>query len=329
MDDFKRYLKIMTAVFVAGILVHLGTVIYFDPYRVFGFSGYNQINFEPNTRFLKAEKLINEHDFNAFVVGSSRAGLYDVAILNELSGRNYYNYGVSGASMDGILQRIRWLAQTQNLEQLIITLDYDVMLLENNIGPNDLLRHEHYAVSGENPVSFFYRYLLFQPKAIRRVIKENKRMDRIWYSYDGATGQHALPLQAALLAADPDAYVKNGFDSLGYSINGRSKARYLDELEGVVRELKSAGTDVILVVNPYHHLYMREFDPEDYARWLARLAEMDTELWDFSGFNSITMNDTNFYDPLHFTHEVSAMIISRIFAGAADNIPDDFGYKMF
>ncbi len=312
---YKRYLAIITAIFVIGLLGHVAIVIHYDPYRVFGLNDYNRVNFEPNTRFLKVEQIKQHPEYEAFILGSSRAGIYSTATISQLSGLNYYNYGVSAASIEGVIRRIYWLTGNRDVKQIFLALDYDVMCLNHTIGEYDLLRQEHYELSGENPLRFYYKYLLFQPQKIRRVIRENEKP--VWYEFDLASGQHSLPLQAAMLKADPEAYTRNGFDALGYSLDGVLPAERLHALVEAIQYLKAQDVELICVINPYHHLFMREYDLDDYALWLRTLVEQGVPVWDFSGFNTVTADNANYYDVLHFTEEVGDMVLQRVYGGSS------------
>ena len=84
--------------------------------------------------------------------------------------------------------------------------------------------------------------------------------------------------------------------------------------------------EVKFVINPCHHLTMREYDLDDYAGWLRTLVSAGLPVWDFSGFNSITTDNLNYYEALHFRASTGELVLKRIF-GAPDStgVPADFG----
>ena len=50
-----------------------------------------------------------------------------------------------------------------------------------------------------------------------------------------------------------------------------------------------------------------------------------TDYYDFSGLNSVTLNDMNYYEISHYRYIVGDMIIKKIFAVGDINVPRDFG----
>ena len=50
-----------------------------------------------------------------------------------------------------------------------------------------------------------------------------------------------------------------------------------------------------------------------------------TDYYDFSGLDSVTLNNYNYYEGVHYRYLVGDMIIKRIFDCGNINIPGDFG----
>ena len=49
------------------------------------------------------------------------------------------------------------------------------------------------------------------------------------------------------------------------------------------------------------------------------------DFYDFSGLNSVTRNNLNYYEEDHYRYLVGNMIVKRIFGCGNINVPDDFG----
>jgi len=323
MKTYRRYLRIVLILLLAGLTANVAANLYFDPYRVFGLKHYNRVNFEPNTRYLKAEHLRQHPEIDAVLFGSSRAGFYDAAQLKACTGLNYYNYAASAAVIGDILPRVRWVSEGRHLKQAIFMVDY-FMFMPGGQSPHDLLRKEHYLISGERPESFYFDYLLFQPHALKRVIRENKRK-WVWYEFDEMTGQHALPWQEGLLAANPKDYVGKGF-KLEHPIKGRYSRDLFKEFNELIGRLEAQGTEVIVVVNPCHPEILKAYDQADAARWSTALKSLPaSRVWDFSGLNAVTSTETNYYDVLHFTHAVAGRVIDTVYGRRQ---PEGFGLRI-
>ncbi|PWF47649.1 hypothetical protein [Massilia glaciei] len=134
----------------------------------------------------------------------------------------------------------------------------------------------------------------------------------------------------------------------------RGEGPTADALEAfgvAVRQMCGDGTRVRLYINPTHASMLdalyRRGKGGAHERWqqaLARMAQTrrregcDTRLFDFSGFNSITTEPlarsragpqmVHYWEPSHYRANVGRMVIARIFGGAGDAAPADFGVEL-
>ncbi|HHO75404.1 MAG TPA: hypothetical protein ENN05_03115 [Deltaproteobacteria bacterium] len=321
----KRYLIIIIAILLAGISVHVALTIALDPYRVFGLSDFNKKNFEPNNRYLKIEHLRGDHGHDAFILGSSRVAAYDVKTAKKLSGFDYYNLTASGAGIKEILGKAQWLVQSQEIRQMIVGLDFDAMFLAGTTDPFDLLRKEHYLVSGEHPFLFYLKFFMFQPNTLSRVIKLNRDDKKITYLFDTSTGQVMFPYYDELIAKDHEAYVKTMITGPNTTW-GKVKPGNLAAFNQMVDLLRSHDIDVIYVINPCHYLMMESYDIHEYCDWLRSIVGTGIPVWDFSGFNQVTENSYNYYEILHARKIVGDLVLERIFTGKCTSLDiDNFG----
>jgi hypothetical protein len=72
----------------------------------------------------------------------------------------------------------------------------------------------------------------------------------------------------------------------------------------------------------YSQLYLNNAEALLTAK--ARLAQM-TDYYDFSGFNSVTINPINYYEEVHYRYRVGDMIMARIFDVDVTDLQEDFG----
>ncbi len=99
-----------------------------------------------------------------------------------------------------------------------------------------------------------------------------------------------------------------------------------DEAFAVIKELIDLSRihhfRLTFFINPfYRQTYLNSADALLPVK--ERLAQL-TDYYDFSGFNSVTMDPMNYYEESHYRYRVGDMIIARIFGGKA-KLPDDFG----
>ena len=69
---------------------------------------------------------------------------------------------------------------------------------------------------------------------------------------------------------------------------------------------------------------MDTFVIKDYLAYLKDIATI-TDFYDFSGYNSITTNNCNYYERSHYRPFIGKLIAARIFNDKTVKVPDDFG----
>ena len=248
------------------VAVWYAAAVYFDPYGVFGLSGFNQKNFLTNDRYQKVEHLRRDTHHNAFVLGSSRVNFYDVERAGSLTGWSYYNMTASGETSLGILRKLRWLVRTQPVNHVLIGVDFDFQFMIDAIAPTDFLRQEHPLVSGESYLSFFSRYLSVKRSDIRKVIRANHRTETEWIN-DIASGQFRFPEWERRIEEDHAAFVDSQFREQPVTA-GTLRERSVRNLAKTVDLLDRAGIRRDIVINPYHRMTMGSFRFAVYAAWL-------------------------------------------------------------
>ena len=64
-----------------------------------------------------------------------------------------------------------------------------------------------------------------------------------------------------------------------------------------------------------------------YYEWLVQFVNITNDVWYFSGYNRITINDKYYYDHMHFTDKVGNMVLTTIYKNNL-NTSDNFGYNL-
>ncbi len=328
--------KYINSVLITAVLTiflfQLPSVIV-DPYKVFGFTNFNQKNFEPNTRYLKIEHLLKDKSYNAFILGSSRVNFYDIELANKLLGYKFYNMTAPSETQPGVRKKLDWLVTNRQIKKVIIGLDYDHQTIETF---SDLLRLDHPLVSGQSKREFYFKYTLFQPNSLITVIQDNLKSENE-YLFDINTGQYAFPVRDNLRKENADVYATNflkprlqEIEKKGKNpIENARKMNSLKELQKTVDIINKNNIDATFVINPYNHHLFVTFDIDEYNEWVRKVLEITGQLWDFAGINSVTINDKMYYEYSHFTKEVGDVALMRMFNNKNKNlglnIPSDFG----
>lgn len=323
----KKYIIVFLAALAICRILVVACWVAIDPYDILGLSHFNKKNFEPNLRIKKVAWLKKQNRFDSYILGSSRANFYTSADASRLSGRDYYNMSVSAEGIDTMRARLKWLIDNKSPRQVIIGLDYDIMFYPIN-RPIGMSRIEPPEISGD-PAGFLYEYFksaLWGEEAVWLTLKDNIFIRENNYRFDVSTGYFWLPAEEKEIAEEPAKHsLRQMFVRSHWNDGGKVPETRFHELSAMCDLLKQNKMESILIINPYNHALLAGFPPEDYLRWLERVVNTCGPVWDFSGYNSVTVNNLNYYDYSHFTKQVGAMVLERIYGCADCSIPDNFG----
>jgi hypothetical protein len=184
----------------------------------------------------------------------------------------------------------------------------------------DYLLRLHPDVSNTNPIGFYWSYLSVLPKGdIKRKLRANFGKKKGPKSQFGKDGTLALGSEAE----DSRVFLDNPRD-LKNIIRDKMGRDNLDALRELVALCRQHHINLIVFTTPHHRIILDHFSEEDYISFLRGLSEI-TPFWDFSGYNSITMDNKNYFDHSHYNLSVSRFIAARIFNDTTLNVPSDFG----
>lgn len=324
MGEFSKFYKSLLIVLIAFLLVctpilFFNTVV--DPYGIF-FKAFKNIPMEPNKRYMKMKFLKENPDkFDSFIFGSSRAN----SITPEnIPNNRYFNMTYSGGMPSQHYEDIQELLQNGvKIKNLLIGIDYSSLLENPDIAESDLLRKK-YPVSLIEKILFYKAYLLNIPDLeFVKLALMKSTIDRSTLLENGiiTNKKHdsiieALPLQHL---SNVNLFIPHSFYTPNPEIGKNIK-----QIEKIVQIAKTNHINLIIYTNPTQSTTYLNLDLDDYLEALKLLSKV-TDYYDFSGLNSVAINNLNFYESSHFREKVGNLIIAKIFNIPYKVIPNDFG----
>jgi len=324
----KKWLSVVfLVIFLNMALVALVNYVV-DPFGIFG-TNILKNNLQMNERFVKIEYIEKNHQkYNAYLFGSSRIGVVDPKVIEKyVPNSKFYNFTVSSANLHDYLMHLRYFVeQNYEIKTLYLQLDIDDM---NNYGQDssDYLSQLHPHVTHDSLALFYARYLLgFFPLNIRTKIEVNLAQE-VKKTYDLENGTWELPYNEKALREDAKKYVEQ---EKSFHFKNRRVIYYTQEvhnkeaLKEIVEICKEEKIKLYLFITPHNQNMMDTFVLEDYRKYLRNISEITT-FYDFSGYNSVTTNNENYYEMSHYRPHVARWVAAYIFNDKSVNIPRDFG----
>ncbi len=300
-----------------------------DPFYVLQ-SNFLTKKIQMNERFAKVKYLQKNHQkYNAYLFGSSRIGVIEPKVFEQyIPHSKFYNFTLSSANLYDYEKHLAYFIKNNyEINTLVLQLDIDNM---NDYGQDssDYLSLLHPDVMNGSLLFYYARYLLgFFPLNIRTKIEMNLQEKIIKPYALTTTGSWKLPYKERALRKDSQKYVKK---EKSFAQHNRRVIFYNKQqedrkaLKNIIKLCKNNAIKLYLFTTPHNKNMMDSFVLEDYYRYLNDIALL-TSFYDFSGYNSITNNNENYYETSHYRPFVGELIAGKIFHSSKIVVPNDFG----
>ena len=371
---FRSYLLMLSTVMVlsaAAIMVLAFTVDPFGMYRFVEIDGFNasKPRMYANARLVKAY-YVREARPHGLILGSSRA---DVGLNADHPGwkaasRPVFNSALPSMRMREVYDYLRHAQAQAGLKQLVIGLDFFMFdakhEFEPGFDPNRLDLNGHRWISGAFFKDYFRTLMSYDAItatwdtltfrkgfAVRFLRNGGQDPSRRQQNISNKGGHHAA-FESALseIVVSQDALL-----GMTYGPSSISRNRPLSYLDDVLAYCEREGISVYLIVSPVHALWLEAIWElglwPEYERWkrdLSRIVDRyarstvpqrDVQLWDFTGFNPITMESVPprdrpemtmewYWEASHYKRETGDLVLSRVFGSERFQVPNSFGVRL-
>lgn len=333
----ERWLVVVVtvAVMTVGPVPVINYIV--DPFNVFQ-SGWLQHAYQPNERFVKIKYLNSNYaKYDSYMFGSSRMGVNHPKVVEKyLPSTKFYNLMVSGGTQyDNLAHLEHFIKRGFVLKNIYLQIDIDVNMEYYKMDDVDYLFTLHPSVTGESTFLYYLKYLIIRPilnikKKIAVNLKGIDEEDESIFDFF-STGTWFRPIKDALIADNQERYIRNEPTLNDNRIFRYIKDDYADpnirDLASIVAMCKEHGINLIVFTTPNNFNVMDKLEVNGYLRFLKKLA-LVTDYWDFSGYNSVTLDNRYYYEESHYRPVVGEMIAARIFHDRTVNVPVDFGYHV-
>ena len=314
------------------ILLLLSTYIYFDPFKVIrDYSDYSNSIITLNRDYISTtmfNKNYNKKRYNSFVFGSSRTLAFRPnSWLKYLSDKDRpFMYDAACESIIGIYLKLRYLdSKKVELKNVLIILCRDVSFNLTDYQKGGVFIH-HPATTGQDDLSYQFEFFnsYTRPRFLYQfyspLIYDAFKIHMPGYieyhkvSYDTVTNLTMLSELEAEITQNQTAYYakRKGefYERFGEQIDSiqRISEKHIFMLKEIKRILKKNNTNYKVVLT---HLYEQiKYNNADLI-FLKNL--FGSNLYDFSGKNSYTENQTNYYESSHFKPYIGDSILAIIY----------------
>ncbi len=290
--------------FATPLLVWMMAVVVVDPFDYFNvchvFPEAAKVANAAKLNTLVFNMLKEKHDpCENLIIGDSRAESLPVEQINQLTGRRYFCLSANALKLNESLDLFAFANQIKPVKRVVFTLNFNEF---NDFAYADRVSSVEAMI--QNP--FLYLF--------------DRNVAQAGYYVVKAAGMK----QRAVDSTPP--MTEQAFWDYIVKVRAREhyeKFRYPEGLyrrfQDLVALAKQKNIQVTFIVVPHHADFqkrVREFGlVDDYLRFKHDLSRLDARVVDYDYLNSMTTNQSNFRDPLHYNEKFGELIAREVFVG--------------
>jgi hypothetical protein len=273
-----------------------------------------------NTEFV----LLNPESFDSLLFGSSLVGVIDT---NKISSGRFYNMSYAqGLPAEHLAIIKAFITKGIRIKSIIIGLDESSFIRSPKDHENKLLTIMHPAAKAKSRATIFHDYFFRVPKlfelsnGLQNIIFGDVKCD--FTVNKSGLNMGWLKKDELITAAGKPLFVDEDFSYSPFKYNQNLVDEVFAQIQEIILLAKNNNISLIFFFNP---IYCRTY--VNVAECLLpikeRLAQY-SDFYDFSGFNSVTTNNINYYEYIHYRYIIGDMIVQKINGSGSTSVPADF-----
>jgi len=287
---------------------------------------------EPNKNFIKIRFITQNPDrYDSFVFGSSRVNNINV---RKIQGYKCYNVHYSGGLPRDHLDNIRYLLEKGiKIKLIVIGLDEFSFRDDPEARLHQPLRHPYPPVLNQHPFPYYLRYFfsLMDWEIMKEALGGYKKKlfnksgeNPAFYNMElFDTGQMFFHQIDRQIEENPEKHRNDPKFLKQATSSGNHLKEAIEDLREIIRLTEAHQIQLVLFINPVHKNVFLD-SGVDFDRFKRALSHL-YGFYDFSGLNSVTTDNYNYYETSHYRPKVGDLVIARIFNHRNIKAPEDFG----
>ncbi|HOD15370.1 MAG TPA: hypothetical protein PLA65_13985 [Spirochaetota bacterium] len=314
--------RLISKIIILGVISILPLMIYnivLDPYSVLR-KDYRNMIVCPNERFAKTDFILrNPGKYDSLLFGSSRVSQIPMAVLNSKTGGRWYNMSfISGVVAENLEILKLFVKHKVPIRNMMIGLDYfsfQMLPLQNQT------RTILYPDTLRDKLKFYYTFLTLEPDSgmLYEVRFDGKSA---YYDLEG-TGEYDFLKKEENLKLHPEEHDPK-FRLPVFVVCANRIPETIAEIREIIAICRENGIGLKFFINPGHASSYLCDNLEFQNRVRTELAAL-TDFWDFSRPSSITMDNFNYVDIIHYRKKIGSLLVEKM-SGGDTKAPKDFGY---
>lgn len=316
----KKWVFSFVALILACLMVIMSLNYFVDPYGYFACQngeGYD-LDYYDYLREQKAQHIKHFSDeYDAYLIGGSKAGAIRPEKLKELDGYNYYNCWLLSGNFPDYLAYVKYICENTKAKKILLQISTSE-LFELDRGDYGTIYEVPAVVSGESKWMETVSMLMKNPSVAWEEMTTEKKVNKNF-----KTGERNLENNYAFLYQwlKYDAWFRRFFHST------YPYYKYFDkEVEGIegnketcidiLKEIKSVceenGVELQVYFASLFSAQMVQYECETFYDFMEEVVMLFDDVWCFNTYNDVALCPYNYYNPSHFFYEVGDLMIDTM-----------------
>ncbi|MCI9420457.1 MAG: hypothetical protein HFG32_10675 [Eubacterium sp.] len=328
----KKWTILFVCLMLLSLLFIAGTNFIIDPYGYFGAKHGENYTMDENDylREQKAEHIkYHADDYDAYLVGGSKAGGIRSEKLSDLDGYRYYNCWLLSGNFEDYYLYSKFIIETAHPKKLLLHISTSEIAQFDREAKGDIYEVPA-VISEESKTAETFKYLFKNLSvSVETITDKEERFpvtrsgERNLSKYYNYYREHrdANEYYNHLMKEMVDAYLprlttgtKDKADLVNSNMDYLKKIKKLCDKNGVEFQVFLGTLFVGEIVG---------YEGNSFYNWLAQMVEITGGLWCFNNFNDLMYNPFNYYNARHYYYEMGDLMIDRM--SGKETGHNDFG----
>lgn len=328
----KKWTIIFVCLILFCLLFIAGTNFIIDPYGYFGArNGENySMDEEDYLREQKAEHIkYHADDYDAYLVGGSKAGAIRSEKLSDLDGYRYYNCWLLSGNFEDYYAYSKYIIQTAHPKKILLHISTSEISQLDRESKGDI--YEIPAVmSGGSKTAEVFKFLfknlsvsfdhITNTETVYPVTRSGERNLEKYYDYY----KEHLDMTEYY-----DYLMKSMVDPYLPRLTGGTKDKAdlvnsnLDYLKQIKKLCDKNDVELQVFLGTLFVGEIVGYEGDSFYNWLTQMVEITGGLWCFNNYNDLIYNPFNYYNARHYYYEMGDLMIDRM--SGKETGHNDFG----
>lgn len=340
----KKWLFVFAVLFLFFFML-VGIINYLiDPYGLNNFMKVEKLNEykRSNTGYTFRFKtnVFNNNEFDTIMLGTSRVGVMDPSVVNELLDAKTFNFASSGSITEIQRDLFFYAVNNKKIKNVIYGIDFlslnGTITLENKFKEFCQVQEK---IKSNKALTNYDLYFNSETlsKSYEVVMKNLRGKGKVTKHYRADNGMrdyvdYIEELKAGTFEYDKEInYSLKSYYSLkrkgGYQ-NYKLSDKYFEYIREIVTYCKEHNIRLWVYIPPMDAKHFDGLLPygiyNEFEEFKRRLLGI-VDYVDFTGHNSINDNHENYWEGSHLKKELTPLVMAKILNKTLENIPADFG----